>query len=268
MIEQAHPVVMFIQAFASQAAGYFAVVGLVFLVVWKWGEERFRGARIQARKRFDGKQLAFELRHTLVTLLMGTVTAVVISILYANGSTALTTDPATLGWPTIVATFVVILVLNDLWFYAWHRVLHHPRIFRHVHAVHHKSVDVNPFSTYSFHVVEAIVLGGWVLPTVLFVPLYLPMLGVLQGVGLANNVMSHLGYEFLPRWLLRVPLLRWINTSTYHNLHHSTLHGNYGLMLRVWDRVFGTEIPRYEQTFLERGAALRSPTEPRAPLVR
>jgi sterol desaturase/sphingolipid hydroxylase (fatty acid hydroxylase superfamily) len=122
-----------------------------------------------------------------------------------------------------------------------------------VHAVHHKSVDVNPFSSYSFHFAEAFLLGGWVLPVILLVPIYLPMLGVLQGIGLANNVMSHLGYEFLPRWLLRVPLLRWMNTSTFHNLHHTSLRGNYGLMFRWWDRWLGTEVPNYEATFVARG---------------
>lgn len=261
MLDPAHPLVMFVQGFVAQASAYFAVVGLLFLVLWKWGEARFRGARIQAKKRVTGKQLAFEVKNTLVVLLTGTGTAVVISLLYANGSTKLTTQAATIGWPAIVATFALLLVLNDAWFYGWHRLLHHPKLFRHVHAVHHKSVDVNPFSSYSFHVVEALILGGWVLPMVLLVPIYLPMLGVLQGIGLANNVMSHLGYEFLPRWLLRAPLLRWINTSTFHNLHHTSLTGNYALMFRFWDRLLGTEVPSYEQTFLERGAALRSATE-------
>lgn len=260
MLEQAHPLVMFVQGFFAQAGAYFAVVGLLFLVVWRWGEERFRGARIQGKKRLSRAQLVYEVRNTLVVLATGTVTAVGLSLLYASGHTELTTNADALGWPTILATFVALLVLNDAWFYGWHRLLHHPKLFRHVHAVHHKSVDVNPFSSYSFHLIEAFILGGWVLPVVLVVPLYLPMLGVLQGVGLANNVMSHLGYEFLPRWLLRVPLLRWMNTSTFHNLHHTSLHGNYALMFRFWDRLLGTEVPRYEQTFLERGAALRPTT--------
>jgi sterol desaturase/sphingolipid hydroxylase (fatty acid hydroxylase superfamily) len=87
------------------------------------------------------------------------------------------------------------------------------------------------------------------------VPIYLPMLGVLQGVGLANNLMSHLGYEFLPRWLLRMPLLRWMNTATFHNMHHTSFNGNYGLMFRFWDRMLGTELDNYQQKFTERGAA-------------
>jgi Delta7-sterol 5-desaturase len=258
MIPETSSLLIFAQGFVAQAASYFAIVGLFYLVLWKWGEERFRGARIQAKRRVDGKQIRFEIKNTLIVLLTGSPLTLVISMLYASGSTQLTLDASTIGWPWIVATFAGLLIFNDAWFYFWHRTLHHPKLFRLVHAVHHKSVDVNPFSSYSFHWFEGLILGAWILPVALFMPIYLPMLGVLHGVGLANNVMSHLGYEFLPRWLLRVPGLRWINTSTFHNLHHTSFTGNYALMFRFWDRLLGTELPNYEQKFVERGAALQS----------
>jgi sterol desaturase/sphingolipid hydroxylase (fatty acid hydroxylase superfamily) len=248
----------FVQGFFAQTISYFAVVSLVFLVFWKWGDGRFRGARIQARRRADGKQITFEVKNTLLMLLVSSPLTLVVSLLYASGYTRLTADASTIGWPMIAATFVGLLVFNDAWFYFWHRLFHHPKLFRFVHAVHHKSVDVNPFSSYSFHWFEGLILGGWILPIALLVPMYLPMLGVMHGVGLVNNVMSHLGYEFFPRWLLRVPLLRWINTSTFHNLHHTAFRGNYALMFRFWDRILGTELPNYEQTFVERGAALQA----------
>jgi Delta7-sterol 5-desaturase len=257
MFQEAHPLLMFVQGFVAQATSYFAVVGLVFWVLWKWGEGRFRGARIQAKRRVDGKQIAFEVKNTLLMLLISSPLTLAVSLLYASGYTRLTADASTIGWPMIAVTFVGLLLFNDAWFYFWHRLLHHPKFFRYVHAVHHKSVDVNPFSSYSFHWFEGSILGAWILPVALLVPIYLPMLGLLHGIGLANNVMSHLGYEFLPRCLLRVPLLRWINTSTFHNLHHTSFRGNYALMFRFWDRIFGTELPNYEQTFLKRGAALK-----------
>jgi Delta7-sterol 5-desaturase len=247
-----NPLVMFIQGFFAQATTYFAIVGLFFVVIWKWGEQRFQGARIQAKKRVDRKQIAFEVKNTLIVLLVGAPITIAISVLYASGSTKLSTDAATIGWPMIVVTFVGLLIFNDAWFYCWHRLLHHPKLFRYVHAVHHKSVDVNPFSSYSFHWFEGFILGAWALPMVLLVPIYIPMLGVLHAVGLANNVMSHLGYEFLPKSLVRIPLIRWMNTSTFHNLHHSSFNGNYGLMFRFWDRMLSTELPNYEETFLKR----------------
>lgn len=255
MLTQTHPLAMFLQAFLTQAVSHFALVGLLFLGVWRWGEARFRGSRIQAKKRFNRQQLAFEVKNTLVTLAVGTANAVVISLLYAKGATKLSADGAAFSWPAIVASFVGFMVLNDAWFYGWHRLMHHPKLFRYVHAVHHKSVDVNPFSTYSFHAVEAFLLGSAVIPVVLLVPMYLPVLGVAQAVGLANNLMSHLGYEFLPRGFIQVSPLRWMNTATFHSLHHTRLNGNYGLLFRFWDRLFGTEVPGYEQAFVERGAA-------------
>jgi lathosterol oxidase len=259
MLEQASPLVMFLQAFITQTAAYFAVVGLVFLVVWRWGEERFRGSRIQDRKRFNQKQLFSEVKNTIGTLAIGTVSAVVISLFYAAGMTKLSPDASAFSWWGIIASFIGFLLWSDLWFYVWHRLLHHPKLFRHVHAVHHKSVDVNPFSVYSFHPFEAFILGGAVFPVLFLVPLYLPVLGALQVVGLMNNIMSHLGYEFLPRWYARIPPFRWMNTATFHSLHHTKLNGNYGLFFRFWDRALGTEVPEYEETFLKRGAALHPP---------
>lgn len=259
MLEQASPLVMFLQAFITQTAAYFAVVGLVFFVVWRWGEGRFQGSRIQARKRFNQKQFFSEVRNTIGTLAIGTVSAVVISLCYAAGMTKLSPDAAAFTWWGIIASFIGFLIWSDLWFYVWHRLLHHPKLFWHVHAVHHKSVDVNPFSVYSFHPFEAFILGAAIFPVLFLVPLYLPVLGVLQVVGLMNNIMSHLGYEFLPRWYARIPPFRWMNTATFHSLHHTKLHGNYGLFFRFWDRALETEVPEYEETFLKRGAALLPP---------
>jgi sterol desaturase/sphingolipid hydroxylase (fatty acid hydroxylase superfamily) len=259
MMPQGNPLAMFLQAFLTQTVVYFVVTGLIFAVVWRGGEERFRGARIQAKKRVNRKQLAFEVKNTLAALVIGTVNAVGISLLYAKGLTKLSSDASAFTWWGVVASFVGFLLFNDLWFYCWHRLLHHPKLFRYVHAVHHKSVDVNPFSAYSFHPVEAFILGGAVLPVLFLVPIYLPVLGVLQVVGLVNNIMSHLGYEFLPRWYNTIPPFRWMNTATFHSLHHTRLNGNYGLFFRLWDRTLGTEVPEYEKTFLERGAALHAP---------
>jgi sterol desaturase/sphingolipid hydroxylase (fatty acid hydroxylase superfamily) len=46
-----------------------------------------------------------------------------------------------------------------------------------------------------------------------------------------------------------------MNTSTFHNLHHTSLKGNYGLMTRMWDRLLDTEIEHYEATFHARAVS-------------
>jgi sterol desaturase/sphingolipid hydroxylase (fatty acid hydroxylase superfamily) len=250
-------IALFFQGFFGQMMGYFTVVGLFYLFVWKWGAQRFKGLRIQATRRADRRQILFEVKNTIIVLVAGSPMMLLGSWLYSKGFIKLTMDANSIGIPMIALTFFGLILFNDLWFYCWHRLLHHPKLFRLVHSVHHKSVDVNPFTSYSFHWFEAFVLGAWVLPVALIVPVYIPMLGALSALGLANNVMAHTGYEFLPRWLMKVPVLKYMNTATFHSMHHTGSRGNFGLMTRLWDRLFGTELPDYEKTFVQRGAALK-----------
>lgn len=242
----------FIGGFLAQSVVYFAVASAIFLLIWRLGRIRLAAFRIPAPNRFNAKQLRREILHTLGTLLVGTLSATTVLVLNAAGIARLSDAPVSI----LAITLWVMggLIFNDAWFYFWHRLLHHPLLFRHIHAVHHKSVDVNPFTSYSFHVLEAFILGAWILPAAIFLPIPIAALTTLQVVGLANNLMAHLGYDFLPRWILKVPILRWTNTATFHSLHHTRSRGNFGLHSRVWDRLFGTEISDYEQVFLERGA--------------
>jgi sterol desaturase/sphingolipid hydroxylase (fatty acid hydroxylase superfamily) len=103
-------------------------------------------------------------------------------------------------------------------------------------------------------------ISAWVWPMALLAPVPLTVLMVLQGIGLANNIMSHLGYELLPTWWVRVPGLRWTNSATFHSMHHTGFKGNYGLFTRLWDRWLGTELPGYEATF--EAAHARRPADP------
>lgn len=244
-----------LQQTAAQIAGYLALVGVLYLVVWVWGARRLAARRIQKVPRVTRAQLRSELRHTLVTFAVGTLSAGLTVVLHQLGHTRLVDVVAPGDALQALAWAAAIIAFNDAWFYGWHRLLHTPWLFRHVHAVHHKSVDVNPFSSYSFHALEAFLLGAWVVPAALLLPIPLPALAAVQVIGLLNNVNSHLGYELLPRWWVKVPLLAWTSSSTYHNLHHQRLRGNYGLFTRLWDRLLGTELPGYEVAFTDRTPA-------------
>lgn len=249
-----------VQSFVTQAAAYFAVVGTVFLLVWRLGRERFAGARIPGPRRVDGKQIRREIGHTMITLCAGATSAGTVIGLHATGLAKLSDAPVS-PWKALVWV-VAGLLFNDAWFYGWHRLLHHPTLFRYVHVVHHRSVDVNPFTSYSFHAVEAVLLGAWIVPAAVWLPIPMVALAALQVIGLANNVMAHLGYEFLPAWILKVPVLRWTNTATFHSLHHTRSRGNFGLHTRFWDRLLGTEIPDYERVFIQRGGISVSGSSP------
>ena len=154
------------------------------------------------------------------------------------------------GRPDILlASGVAMVIFNDAWFYWVHRLLHTRWLFRHVHRVHHRSVDVTPFTTYSFHPLEALLLSLWIVPWVFVVPTWVPVLAGVQLYGYLENLKSHLGYEFYPGWFARAFPTKWLTTSTYHNVHHTSPRGNYALTFRWWDRWLGTEVADYASTF-------------------
>lgn len=241
-----------VAAFLGQSAAFFGVVGLIWLLTWRWGARRLAGRRVPVRgKAFDRAQLIHELKHSVVTLLVGGGLAVALGGLEVAGFARLSGGLGPGGAWGAALTVVGLVLGNDLWFYGVHRMLHTPWLFKHVHCVHHRSVDVNPFTSYSFHAVEAALLTAWLVPVALVLPLPAPVLGLVQGIGFANNLMAHLGYELLPAWWLRAPGLRWTNTATFHSLHHTRHRGNFGLFTRLWDRLFGTELEGYAEAFAQ-----------------
>jgi lathosterol oxidase len=153
------------------------------------------------------------------------------------------------GYPYLVFSFFWMLFLHDTWFYWWHRAMHHPVLFKHVHLVHHKSTNPSPWTAYAFHPLEAIIEVG-IHPLLAFtLPIYTPALGLFFLFQITYNVYGHLGFELYPKGFHKHWFGKWVNTSVAHNLHHKKFDGNYGLYLLFWDRMMGTLRKDYNETF-------------------
>jgi Delta7-sterol 5-desaturase len=225
-----------------------SIVVVVYLVFWKLLARRLRAWRIQLEQRADTAQVRREIRNAFIAAVPSALLSCVMIYLATHGFTKIYFNVFDHHILVGLAGFPLLLLLNDAWFYWVHRALHHPRLYKHVHAEHHRSIDVNPLTSLSFHWLEPLLLTLWIVPAALLIPIWAPVLGVLQVYGLYDNIKSHLGYELFPAWFNRSPL-RGLTSSTYHNMHHTNFRGNYGLHFRLWDRLMGTEIKSYERTF-------------------
>lgn len=234
----------YLQAIGSNAL----LVGLVYVIFWKILKEKIKKWRIQQKELFNDAQLKRELKNAIFTLAVGAFFACIVMYLGTQGYTKIYTDAAQHSMLWAVSSFFVILLIDDAWFYWFHRLLHHPRLYKYVHFEHHKSVDVNPLSSLSFHFIEPSLLTLWIIPLSFVMPIYAPVLGLVQLWGLFDNIKSHLGYEFFPKWFNK-SWLRFLITSTHHNMHHAKFNGNYGNHFRFWDKLFGTEFKDYEAEF-------------------
>lgn len=155
------------------------------------------------------------------------------------------------GWAWYFAAFIVMLIVHDTYFYWTHRLMHHPKIFKYLHLVHHKSTNPSPWAAYAFHPLEAVVEAG-ILPVFVFtLPLHLTHTFFFFFIMIVYNVYGHLGYELYPKGFSKSAVGKWINTSVNHNQHHQYFKGNYGLYFLWWDRWMNTLRTDYDTRFEE-----------------
>ena len=81
-----------VQSFVTQAGGYFVVAGVLYGVLWIAGAGVFAAHKLQKKRRVDGRQLRFELGHTLGALAAGTVSAASVMALVSTGHGHFTDD--------------------------------------------------------------------------------------------------------------------------------------------------------------------------------
>ena len=157
----------------------------------------------------------------------------------------------TYGWFWYIAAFPVMAIMHDTYFYWTHRLMHHPKLFKYLHLVHHKSTNPTPWAAYAFHPFEAVVEAGILIVFVFTLPLHLTHTFIFFFFMIVYNVYGHLGYELYPKGFSKSAVGKWINTSVNHNQHHQYFKGNYGLYFLWWDRWMGTIRNDYDKRFEE-----------------
>ncbi len=146
-------------------------------------------------------------------------------------------DPNPSGWQ-ITLEIVALAVWNDIHFWINHRLLHTRALLR-FHGPHHRSVVSTPFSTYSFHPVEALMLGNVILLPMLVHDFSFWALASVPVFSLFFNNIGHANYDFFTG----VSYSHWFAASRRHHLHHAAHGGNYGFQFTFMDRLFRTRLP-------------------------
>ncbi len=137
---------------------------------------------------------------------------------------------------------LLYLLIQDAHYYWVHRLMHDRRLFRWLHAGHHRTHTPTAFASFAFDLTEA-ALVAWVLPAlVLFIPIHVGMILFLLIAMTATATLNHCGVEILPQRFVRGPVGSWLITATHHGMHHKRMQTNFGLHFRLWDRLMGTDV--------------------------
>jgi sterol desaturase/sphingolipid hydroxylase (fatty acid hydroxylase superfamily) len=148
------------------------------------------------------------------------------------------------AWPIRdgLLSFVVGFLLLDLMQYGLHRCQHAVSFLWRFHALHHSDPDVDVTTSVRHHPIEYLIAGAfyWLAVLALGIPAII-VLGHSLTV-FAAAAVTH-GNIRLPEWLERL-LRPVVITLDLHLVHHSIEFSrenwNYGAVLSIWDRLFGT----------------------------
>lgn len=170
---------------------------------------------------------------------------------YDLGVTLLYTDFGEYGLWYLGISFVAVLILQDTYFYFFHRLFHRPLLFRWLHQGHHRSGDATPWTSFAFDPPEALVQVLFLVGIVFVIPLHFITLVAVMITMTVWAVLNHLGLDVFPSWFPHHWLGRWIIGPAHHSIHHRKYKMHYGLYFTFWDKLLGTQDPSYENRLLE-----------------
>lgn len=223
----------------NNVSRYLLVAGLTYLVFWKWGFEKFKDKFLYKEKPSDKdikREIFFSVLSTIIFLLP-TLLALSIKDLGWNKVYFTIADR---GWAWYLASFVIVFIIHDTYFYWTHRLMHHPKLYNTFHKVHHLSKKPTPLAAFSFHPTEAIVESAVFVIISFTIPVHFTVLMGFTLFSLFMNVYGHLGFSLFSEKQLNSFPLKMFGHSTHHSWHHQFYKGNYGFYLQFWDRVMGT----------------------------
>ncbi len=198
---------------------------------------------------FTAAQIKREIGYSVLSVLVFTAVVGVIVLMSRAGWTRIYSDADQYGTLWFWLQVPVALLIQDLYFYWMHRLVHRPRMYQRVHKAHHLSTNPSAFAAFAFHPLEAVLEIGIFAVIVVVIPMHAVPLLLVSLFSLTYNVYGHLGYEIMPRFIGKSRLGFVLNKSAYHNQHHRTFRYNFGLYTVIWDRLHGTLHPRAEQLY-------------------
>ncbi|MBM1310330.1 sterol desaturase family protein [Sulfitobacter mediterraneus] len=181
-----------------------------------------------------GNQVWDNMFWTLVSgVTLWTVAQWVVFWMMANGYAPAMLFPDNPVWFVLMFPFLVIW--SSFHFYWVHRLLHVPAIYKHAHALHHRNVNVGPWSGISMHPLEHLLFYTnfaihLIVPSH---PIHILFHGYVQSV---HPVFSHSGFDQL---VVRDEEKAKMG-DFFHQLHHRYFECNYGTVEMPWDKWFGS----------------------------
>lgn len=204
---------------------------IVLLVIEKAKPYRQFSAKI-AKESFVTNTEAFLINNLILTTLKASSLFLVAQQFASHGLLS--------GFADGPIKWLLTFVLFDLAIYLWHVASHKFEWLWRFHKIHHSDKSFNVSTGFRFHVFDLLI-------EIVYKCVFVIVVGVNAYLVLSIEIVE-LFFIFFHHANIRVAneeaLSQWIITPSLHRPHHSTLRSehdsNYGIVLAIWDRLFGT----------------------------
>jgi len=241
--------------FAVIIGRYLAIAGLFYGVFYMWFPARWQRRKIN-NKSYKKGQFKREVKWSMVTALLFSIAGAALLVAWQKGFTKVYLNATDYPIWWLPVSLVIAMLLHETYYYWLHRWMHHPKVFRIVHKVHHDSNITSPWTAFSFHPLEGVLQALFLPLLVILLPMHLYVVIIQLTIMTFSSVINHLDVEVYPKGFAKNFFGRWLIGATHHSLHHKQFKYNYGLYFTFWDKWKATESPLYQTLFEEKTSSL------------
>ena len=205
---------------------YFIPAGFLYYLFYIKRPGKLKSHKIQ-NKLPTKNSIKREIKSSLGSMVVFTLMGFTMFELWKSGFTKVYVDVSEHSIVYTILSFFLLLVLHDTYFYWMHRFMHWQPVYKYFHRLHHLSVTPTPWAVYAFQPLESFI--QFVIPPLIIfiVPLHPAVIALFYTYNILVNTGGHSGHEFIPDWVKKHWLLKWNNSVTHHDLHHSKFNFNY-----------------------------------------
>lgn len=153
--------------------------------------------------------------------------------------------PAAFTWWGFILWTALSLLLFDTWFYWFHRLVHSRRLYKKVHAWHHRATTPTVWANNSDTMLDNLFCQSYWFISPLLLPAPTAVLVAHKLYDQITGMLGHAGHEYAPGKLSSAPSP--LIGTTFHDQHHAHFLYNFATHFSIWDRLMGTIHPDYDR---------------------
>jgi sterol desaturase/sphingolipid hydroxylase (fatty acid hydroxylase superfamily) len=205
---------------------------LLGFLAYAYHAKRFEPARISLKESMKVPD-AERLRNIAFIAVLSVIA--VFGMTFAIFPYAFTNAPTSVG--RIVWQILAILLVYDFAYYWLHRLMHHKKLMKYCHAVHHEVHNPTAMESFYLHPIELFAGLALLLScTLVLGPVHVYAFAVVFFIHSTLNITVHSGVVSKRWWLFPIDHL-----TQKHYVHHAgNYDNNYASLTPFWDILFGT----------------------------